>query len=130
MSKLTEFLQKNSISDLKSEIELTGRLEGMKFTIKSMNSDDYDEYTKVCQKIVGKEVKIDTTKLRLMILKNHCVEPDFKNQELLNSCGCVTPEQFIQNKLLPGEQTILQEAILNLSGFNTSLKDDVEEAKN
>lgn len=130
MSKLTQFLQKNKVGNLTKEIELTGRLSGMPFTIKSMNSNDYDSYTRTCQKIVGKEVKIDTNKLRTTIIKNHCVEPDFKSQEELAAGGYTTPEQFIQDTLLPGEQIALQEAILNLSGFNTDLKDDIEEAKN
>lgn len=73
---------------------------------------------------------IDTSRLRMLIVKNHVIDPDFKDAEMLKQCGCSTPEQFISDKLLIGEQQKLQEAILTLSGFDTDLKSEIEEAKN
>ena len=132
MSKLSDFLSKNNVKDIVEEVELTGRLAGMKFKIKSMTSSEYDNYCKACQKIIGigKEIKIDQTKLRMLILKNHVVDPDFSSSEFLTTCGCNTPEQFIEERLLIGEQIALQGAISELSGFNTDINKEIEEAKN
>lgn len=132
MSELSSFLAQNTINDLTEEIELTGRLNGMKFTIKVMTASEHSDYVKVCQKIIPgkKEVLLDTDKFRTLIIKNHVLDPNFKDAKLLESSGCQTPEQFINTRLLIGEQNKLQEAILTLSGFDTDLKTDIENAKN
>ena len=132
MSELSNFLMKNSISDLTREVELTGRLEGMKFKVKVMTSREYENYQKICQKIVPgkKEFSFDGAKFRLLVLKNHVIDPDFTNAEMLSQAGFTTPEEFISDRLLVGEQALLQDAILSLSGFDSDLKSDIDEAKN
>lgn len=134
MSELSNFLMKNKVADLTEDVELSGRLEGMKFKIKVVTSEDMENYNKVCTKPVlngrKQETTVDTTKLRMLILKNHIIEPNIKDAKFLEDCECKTPEQFIGERLLVGEQVKLQESILSLSGFDTDLKEDVEEAKN
>lgn len=132
MSELSNFLLENTISDLTEEVELTGRLKGKKFRIKVATADEYAQYVKVCQKIIPgkKEFQMDADRFRLLLLKNHVVEPCFTDAKLLEEAKCNTPEQFINSRLLIGEQSVLQEAILTLSGFNTDLKEDIEVAKN
>lgn len=131
MSTLTEFLVKNNIADLTGEVELTGRLAGFKFKIKTLTASENDEYTKVCQTITKNgEIKIDQKKYRTAILKNCVLEPDLKNAKMLEEANCRTPEEFINSRFNLGEQVKLQEAIFELSGLNTDINKDIEEAKN
>ena len=66
----------------------------------------------------------------MTLVKNHCVDPDFKNADFLKKLNVLTPEQAIAKTLLAGEVITLGEKISAISGFDTDINDEIEEAKN
>ena len=61
---------------------------------------------------------------------NYTVDPNFRSEDAIKKCGCLTPQQFINKTLLAGEFNNLVEAISIASGFEKGLDELREEAKN
>ena len=59
------------------------------------------------------------------------VEPNLYNAELQDSYGVKTPEDLLKEMVNdPGEYNDLAAFIQQFNGFNTTMEDKVEEAKN
>lgn len=56
--------------------------------------------------------------------------PDLNNMELQNSYGAMDAEQLIQKMLLPGELAKVKEIAQEVNGFDLSMDELVDEAKN
>jgi hypothetical protein len=65
-----------------------------------------------------------------LLILNHTVDPNFRDAELIKSAGCTTPQQLLNKLLLAGEIQVLSEHIRNISGFEDSIDDLVDEVKN
>lgn len=139
MSKLTEFLIKNNdVTNITEEVFISNRFKDEKgkklpFTIRAMTGDEFGTYQKACTTPAkGKDGKpnFDATKFNAMVIENHCIEPDFKSAEFCKSVGVPTPQAAIQRVLLAGEIVELGTQITKLSGFDTDINDEIEEAKN
>ena len=129
MNELEDFLALPDITDMVAEVEVSERLG--KFKIKPMTMDDFSEYQKRCTGKVNRNgVNFDSAKFNILVVKNQTVFPDFSNAEFLKKAKCNTPEEFITKKLLVGEITKLSEEITKLSGFDTDINKDIEDAKN
>lgn len=126
--KLEDFLELPDITDLTEEVELK-RLGKVK--IKALSSEEYNGTMKKHRKLDRKgNVIFDDNAFKLDIISNKLVEPDFSNAEFLKKAKFSTAKEFINAKLLPGEIQELSDQILQLSGFDSDINDDIEEAKN
>lgn len=129
MTNLSEFLLISEVETTK-KVELTGRTYGHPFTIKSMTNDELKEYRKASQTFVNGRQQIDENKLNMLMIKNHVLDPNFKDSEMIEKAKVNTPEELINKVLNFGEISALTLAILELSGFNTTFEEHVQEAKN
>lgn len=140
MSLLKDFLIENAnVSEEEHEVIVSARFkdkEGntLKFKVKPVTSDKFSEYQTKCSnlQIEGKKkvMKLDGGKFNNMIIVNHCVDPNFRDAELLKSINVQTPEQAVAKLLLAGEVLELAQQISSISGFDQDINEDIEEAKN
>ena len=99
--------------------------------VRPMNIEKYNEFQNRCRgKMTKNGVSFDTTKFNTLVVANQVVEPDFSSVSFLQRVGCSTPVEFINRKLLPGELVDIADAIISLSGFETDINKDIDEAKN
>lgn len=129
MNDLEMFLDLPDVGDIEEEVFVSERLG--KFKVKAMTSDEYSEYQKRCQGKMGKKgVDFDAAKFNLLIVAGQTTYPDFSNAELLKKAGCVTSLDFIKRKLKAGEIAELGNQICKISGFDTDMEEEIEDAKN
>lgn len=129
MNDLEKFLQLPDVSDIVEEVFVSERLG--KFKVKAMTAEEHGSYQKRAQGKFGKGgVEFDSGKFNLLIAAGQTVYPDFSNADLLKKAGCATAVDFIKRKLKAGEIAELSEKICEISGFETDINKEVEEAKN
>jgi hypothetical protein len=136
MTTLTEFLLAHPVDNLEDSVAVSKRLKDkkgnlLKFKIKPMQQEEYLSYQEQCT-ILKKGGKIDfnTRRFNELLILNHTVDPNFRDAELIKSAGCTTPQQLLNKLLLAGEIQVLSEHIRNISGFEDSIDDLVDEVKN
>lgn len=135
MKTLQDFLNSNPIDNITSEVAVSDRFkddEGklFKFKIKAMNNKTFEDLRKRSMKMKGRTFDLDSRAYNLSIVIENTLEPDFKDADSLAKMGCANPEQYVERVLLAGEINTLADEITKLSGFDTSMEDLVEEAKN
>ncbi len=75
--------------------------------------------------------KVNTNKYLSKLVAASIVYPDLYNKELQDSYGVMSPEELLQEMVdNAGEYNSLVEFIQKVSGFDISLSDKVDEAKN
>ena len=76
-------------------------------------------------------IKLDTSKYMCKLLCASVVEPNLYDKELQDSYGVMTPEDLLTEMIDdPGEYNDFVVFVQNFNGFNTTLNDKIEEAKN
>ena len=129
MGDLDEFLSLPNVDEIVEEVEVRKGLS--KFKIKAMSQDEFTNYQNRCRgKIKKSGVNFDVAKFNMLIVTGQTVYPDFNNKAFLDKAKCNTAEEFVTKKLLPGEITKLAGKIQEISGFDTDINDDIDEAKN
>ena len=129
MKSLEDFLALPDVDNIEEEVFVSKRLG--KFRVKAMNEDDYAEYTRRAKSKIRKDgVEFDTAKFHILICAGQTLAPDFADAKILEKAGCATASDLIKKKLLPGEITELANKICEISGFDTDINDEIEEAKN
>lgn len=129
MTLLEDFI---NLPDVGSEVvEIDGGKRLGKLKVKPMNIEKYNEFQNRCRgKMTKNGVSFDTTKFNTLVVANQVVEPDLSDASFLQRVGCSTPVEFINRKLYPGELIDIADAIITLSGFETDINKDIDEAKN
>ena len=136
MSQLQDFLNNNSIEEMIEEVPISERFKDkqgnyLKFKIANIPMDEYKDIQKACTKISKKGMaEFDSVSFSEKIVIKGTLDPNFKDAESIKSKGCNTPEQYLKKVLKTGEIIKLSERILILSGFDNSLEELIEEAKN
>lgn len=131
MNALQEFLLKRDVTNLTDTVNLGGDLKDFPFTIQAMTQDQYSDYQNRCIENPGsKKRKFNIKKFNDLIVVNHCTEPNFKDAELLKASGLMDSILLMYKTLLPGEIATLADEIMQLSGFNTGMEEEIEEVKN
>ena len=131
ISKLTAFLIENPVGDLTDEVVVSNRLASFPFKIRGINGLEFAEYQKIATKINRhKKVEFDNKSFNELVILNHTVEPNFREEAAIKAAGCTTPEQFLYKSLLAGEISELAQKISALSGFDKDIEELVDEAKN
>ena len=75
--------------------------------------------------------KLDTSKYIAKMLCACVVEPNLYDKELQDSYSVMTPEDLLKEMVDdPGEYQDFASFVQNFNGFNTTLDDKVDEAKN
>lgn len=129
MNDLEMFLNLPDVDSIEEEVFVSDRLG--KFKVRPMTAEEHGEYTRRSRgKIDKKGVDFDSGKFNLLIVAGQTVYPDFSNAELLKKANCATPMDFIKRKLKAGEVAELAQKICEISGFDSDINEDIEEAKN
>jgi hypothetical protein len=106
----------------------------LKFKIKAMTNDEFEEIRKAAASISTKKgkrsISFDTKRFNELVVINNTIDPNFKDAESIKKLGCITPEQYLNKVLLAGEIVELSQQIQTLSGFELEIDELVEEAKN
>ena len=135
--------QQTSVDDfLKENVE---QVENRKFTlsrfkspfeIKPITNDRMEALRKQCTKVTKDrrtqqiQKTVDQEKLTDAMVVEAVVVPDLNNDKLQQNYGTIAdPAGTVKAMLLAGEYADLLNEIQDASGFETSIEDDVEEAK-
>lgn len=108
------------------------------WTIKHLSTKENDDIRDSCMREVqvpGKpnlfRPKLDTSKYIAKMICACVVEPNLYDKELQDSYGVMTPEDLVKEMIDdPGEYQDFASFIQDFNGFNTTLEEKVEEAKN
>lgn len=140
MSLLKDFLLENAnVTTDAVEVPVSKRFTDakgnlMKFKVRPVTGDEFSDYQKKSTKVEmqGKKkvATMDSKVFNNLVIINHCIDPDFKDVEFLKQLNVQTPEQALQKTLLAGEIVELASRISDISGFDTDINDEIEEAKN
>jgi hypothetical protein len=120
-------------ADLKIEQDVFIKRLNTYFTIKAIDGKTLNELRDRATHYVGKGAKkkaqLNEEEFNGSLIVAGCVSPDFSNAKLLERYGAMDGGDCVQKALLAGEITLLQEAILRLSGFDDR-DEELEEVKN
>lgn len=142
-NKLNMFLKQNKKVRENTEFAATKSLcdengEPLKWIIKPLSTRDNENIRETCTidiPITGKpgmyRQKIDTSKYLAKLICASVVEPNLYDKDLQDSYGVMTPEELIYEMIdNPGEYTEFADFIQNFNGFDETLQEKVDEAKN
>lgn len=129
MTDFEKFLALPDVADITEKVFVSERLG--EFKVRAMTADEHGNYQKRAMgKILKGGADFDGGKFNLLVVAGQTVEPDFSNAELLKKANCATATEFIKRKLKAGEIAELANKICEISGFDSDINDEVEEAKN
>lgn len=143
MSDLSRFLKANKIKRENTTFAATKSLVDAKgnplpWTIKPLTTKENDAIRDECMievPIKGKpnmfRPKLDTSKYIGKMICACVVEPNLYDKDLQDSYGVMSPDDLLKEMIDdPGEYQEFATFVQNFNGFNTTLEDKVEEAKN
>ena len=143
MSDLSRFLKANKIkrenttfAETKSLVDAKGN--PLPWTIKPLTTKENDAIRDECMievPVKGKpnmfRPKLDTSKYIGKMICACVVEPNLYDKDLQDSYGVMSPDDLLKEMIDdPGEYQEFATFVQNFNGFNTTLEDKVEEAKN
>jgi hypothetical protein len=136
-------MKKNKIAKENTTFPATKSLvdekgEPLLWTIKPLTTRENDDIRDACMievPVKGKpnvyRPKLDTSKYIAKMICACVVEPNLYDTELQDSYGVMTPEELLKEMIDdPGEYQTLASFVQGYNGFDATLDDKVEEAKN
>ena len=75
-------------------------------------------------------VEVDTDKYTAMLCVNTVVYPNLNDAAFQDALGVKSAEALLRKLLLPGELMSLKEKVMEVNGFDMSMEDLIDEAKN
>ena len=109
----------------------------VEWELKAIDSDLDELIRKECTKkvpIAGKRgqytQETDTDKYIGRMCVACTVFPDLNNAELQDSYGVKTPDELLKKMLKPGEYTDYKAKVMEVNGYDMSMEELVDEAKN
>ena len=109
----------------------------VEWELKPVDSDLDELIRKECTKkvpVAGKRgqytQETDTDKYVGRLCVACTVYPDLNNAELQDSYGVKTPDALLKKMLLPGEYTEYKAKVMEVNGYDVSMEELVDEAKN
>ena len=143
MSDLSRFLKANKIKRENTTFAATKSLVDAKgnplpWTIKPLTTKENDAIRDECMievPVKGKpnmfRPKPDTSKYIGKMICACVVEPNLYDKDLQDSYGVMSPDDLLKEMIDdPGEYQEFATFVQNFNGFNTTLEDKVQEAKN
>lgn len=143
MSNFNRFMKANkavrentTFPATKSLVDENGK--PLEWTIKPLTTTENENIRESCMidvQVAGKpniyRPKLNTSKYIAKMAIASIVEPNLYDKELQDSYGVMTPEDLLKEMVdAPSEYNDLVAFIQNYNGFNTTLEDKVDEAKN
>lgn len=143
MSKFSRFMKENkkvkentTFPATKALIDENGK--PLEWTIKPLSTKENEDIRDDCMMdvpVTGKpnmyRPKLNTSKYIAKMICACVVEPNLYDKELQDSYGVMTPEDLLKEMVDdPGEYQELAQFVQNYNGFDTTLDDKVNEAKN
>lgn len=103
------------------------------FTIKALTGADIEGIRQQATRPVRNGKKYDQVvneaEVSQLLVAKATIEPDFKNADLMKHYEATDAGECVQNALLAGEIIMIQQAILELSGFG-DMDEEIGEVKN
>ena len=143
MSNFNQFMKGNKIKKENTTFPATKSLvdedgKPLEWTIRPLTTRDNENMRDDCTievQVKGKpnmfRPKLDTSKYLAKMICACVVEPNLYDKELQDSYGVMTPEDLLKEMIDdPGEYQAFASFIQNFNGFNTTIEDKIEEAKN
>ena len=143
MSNFSRFMKSNKVARANTTYPATKSLvdengKPLEWTIKPLTTTENENIRESCMidvQVTGKpnmyRPKLNTSKYIAKMVAASIVEPNLYDKELQNSYGVMTPEDLLKEMVDdPSEYNDLVAFIQDYNGFNASLEDKVEEAKN
>ena len=143
MSQFTRFMKANKIQRENTTYAATKSLTDengnpLLWTIKPLSTKENEAIRDECMidvPVKGKpnmfKPRLNTSKYLAKMLCNCIVEPNLYDKELQDSYEVSTPEALLQAMVdNPAEYSDFCAFVQNFNGFNTTLEDKIEEAKN
>ena len=143
MSNFSRFMKTNKVvrenttyPATKSLVDENGK--PLEWVIKPLTTAENEAIRESCMtevQVTGKpnmfRPKLNTSKYIAKMVVASVLEPDLYDSNLQDSYGVKTPEELLQEMVDdPGEYNDFVAFVQNFNGFNTTLEDKVEEAKN
>lgn len=141
MSDFSVFMAGNAIKDENVKYVASKRFvvkgKPVEWEIKAISSEQDEAIRKECTKrvpIVGKRgqynQETDTDKYIGKMCVACTVYPDLNNAELQDSYGVKGADALLKTMLKPGEYTEYKAKVMEVNGFDMSMEELVDEAKN
>ena len=143
MSKFSRFMKQNKVAKENTTYPATKSLvdengQPLLWTIKPMTTKENEAIRDECMMeipVPGKpnmyRPKLNTSKYIARMICACVVEPSLYDKDLQDSYGVMTPEELLVAMVDdPGEYQAFAAFIQEFNGFNTTLEDKVDEAKN
>jgi hypothetical protein len=142
MSDFSVFMAGNAVKDetvkyVASKRFLDAKKKPVEWELKSISSDLDEALRKDCTKkvpIPGKRgqynQETDTDKYIGKLCVACTVYPDLNNAELQDSYGVKGAEALLKTMLKPGEYTEYKAKVMEVNGYDMSMEELVDEAKN
>ncbi|MFC4355305.1 hypothetical protein ACFO0S_09625 [Chryseomicrobium palamuruense] len=143
MSNLNRFLKSNKIQKENTTFPATKSLtdeqgNALEWVIKPLTTKENEDIRDACTfevPVKGKanmyRPKLNSSLYLAKMMVKSVVEPNLYNAELQDSYNVKTPEDLLKEMIDdPGEYNEFASFIQNFNGFNTTLEEKVEEAKN
>lgn len=133
MGSLSAFL--NPVKTENKEVIISDRFQEngkpVPFVIRPVTQAENEELMKNHRKVDKQGVEIfNRIKYNQELVASAVVEPPLDNAELQKCYGVLGASNLLSAMLYAGEYATLLEEIQKLSGFDTDINDDIEEAKN
>lgn len=143
MSKFSKFMKENKKVKENTTYPATKALvdddgKPLEWTIKPLSTKENENIRDDCMidvPVTGKpnmyRPKLNTSRYIAKMICACVVEPNLYDKELQDSYGVMTPEDLLKEMVDdPGEYQALAQFVQNYNGFDTTLEDKVDEAKN
>lgn len=143
MSNFSRFMKANKATKENTKYAATKSLtdengKPLEWVIKPLSTRENESIREDCMveiPVKGKpnmyRPKLNTSKYIAKMMCACVVEPNLYDKELQDSYGVMTPEELIKEMIDdPGEYNEFASFIQDFNGFNVSLEEKVEEAKN
>ena len=143
MSNFNRFMKSNKIVKENTTFPATKSLvdengKPLEWTIKPLTTSENENIRESCMidvPVTGKpnmfRPKLNTSKYIAKMVAASILEPNLYDKDLQDSYGVMTPEDLLKEMVDdPGEYNDLIAFVQEFNGFNTTLEDKVEEAKN
>ena len=143
MSNFSRFMKSNKVAKENTTFAATKSLtdesgKPLEWVIKPLTTNENEKIRDDCMvdvPVTGKpnmfRPKLNTSKYIAKMLCACIVEPNLYDKELQDSYGVMTPEDLLKEMVDdPGEYQAFVSFVQDFNGFNTTLDDKVEEAKN
>lgn len=136
MAEVADFLRENVQNPNQTE-KVTFKRFKSPFEIKSLSGEDIrDIRASVTKQVLNKkthqyEQQVDQNKFADAVIVASVVVPDLNSAELQKNWGTIgEPAVLLGRMLTAGEYNQLSEKVMDISGLNDNIEDDIEEAKN